>query len=128
MTTEIQDASQELIKKWYERGKEAGKTDGWMTPCFDGISDEDLTGDYGNMLCCFEEGWGVTDHYHIFYGQYIWSDAKDLELERDEDGTEAFIDYKHDMGQSFWEGYHETAGTFEAWKKELRKRNLKRPK
>ena len=89
-------AARGLKTHWFERGMQAGKTDGWMdientlketAQSYPGINDAQ------ELVWTDIDLWEETDHFNILYGSKMWQDARgDLDL---------YLDLKSE----FWEGY-----------------------
>ena len=86
-----------LRQKWYEKGVEAGKKDGWMAvedTLPETLSDHhDVIKSSEDLVWTDIDLWEETEHFWIFYGSKMWNDAK-------ED-----IDVYLDLKDEFWEGY-----------------------
>jgi hypothetical protein len=86
-----------LREKWYQKGIEAGKTDGWMN--VEDTLPETLR-DHRDVIKSSEDLvwtdidlWEQTDHFNTLYGSKMWRDA----------GGD--IDVYYDLKSEFWEGY-----------------------
>ncbi|MBT9161231.1 MAG: hypothetical protein DDT26_02535 [Dehalococcoidia bacterium] len=87
--------SRKLVGKWFERGVEVGKTDGWMTveDTIAEILERGQPQDAQDLVWRAIEEWEETDHFSIFYGSKMMEDAR-----RDPD-------LYSEMKAEFWEGY-----------------------
>lgn len=91
-----------LIQKWYQRGLEAGKTEGWMTleETLDEARQIAPIHDYHDLVQTAIELWEETDHFSILYGSKMMDDAKEATK-----STEDMIDLYLELRDQFWEGY-----------------------
>ena len=85
-----------LTGKWYDRGVEAGKTDGWMT-VEDTLAETlehhpEIKGAH-DLVWTDIDLWMETDHFNILYGSKMWEDAA------------GDADLYSDLESEFWEGY-----------------------
>lgn len=94
-----------LIRKWSDRGVKAGKTEGWMN--LEETLAEDLarhpTTDYSELVQQSIESWEETTHFATLYGSRMWDDARDDDGSLGEKGIDRYQDYESE----FWEGYLE---------------------
>ena len=86
----------ELTAKWFEKGVEAGKTDGWMdveNTIKETAEKQPEIKDTTELVWTDIDSWEETDHFSITYGSKMWEDAK------------GDIDVHSDLKSEFWEGY-----------------------
>jgi len=84
------------VSQWFEKGIEAGKTDGWMdieNTLKETARDYPEIKDAHELVSTDIDLWEQTDHFNILYGSKMWQDA------------EGDIDIYSDMKSEFWEGY-----------------------
>lgn len=86
-----------LKRKWFDKGVEAGKTEGWMN-VEETLSEtlgahRDLIKDATDLVWTDIDLWEETDHFNILCGSKMWEDAK------------GDIDVYSDLKAEFWEGY-----------------------
>ncbi|MCL0079832.1 DUF192 domain-containing protein [Dehalococcoidia bacterium] len=89
-------SNKELTGKWFDRGVEAGKTDGWMTledTVGETLEDHPKIRDAAELVWTDIELWEETVHFQILYGSEMLEDA----------GGD--IDLYSDLKAEFWEGY-----------------------
>jgi uncharacterized membrane protein (UPF0127 family) len=86
----------ELTRKWYDKGVEAGKSDGWMdventiketAQAYPEIKDAH------ELVWSDIDLWEQTDHFNILYGSKMWEDAH------------GDIDLYSELKDAFWQGY-----------------------
>jgi len=86
----------ELAQKWYEKGVEAGRTDGWMdveNTIRETAQAHPEIKEAHELVGTDIDLWEQTDHFNILYGSKMWEDA--------EGDTDLYLDLKSE----FWEGY-----------------------
>ncbi|MCL0084231.1 DUF192 domain-containing protein, partial [Dehalococcoidia bacterium] len=92
----LPQVNKELTAKWFDRGVEAGKTDGWMTledTVRETLENHPEIKDAAELVWTDIELWEETDHFQILYGSEMLEDAgEDLDL-------------YSDLKAEFWEGY-----------------------
>ena len=92
----IPQTKTDLTRKWYDKGVEAGKTDGWMEV---EKTIKETKEYYPQILDPMElvwqdiELWETTDHFTILYGSKMMDDAQ------------GDFDLYADLKSEFWEGY-----------------------
>ncbi len=86
----------DLMRKWYDKGVEAGRTDGWMdveNTMRQTLEAHPKIKDADDLIWTDVEGWEQTDHFSILYGSKMMADA------------EGDYDLYSDLKSEFWEGY-----------------------
>jgi hypothetical protein len=117
-----------LKDKWSEKGEHAGGHDGWMRPCVDEVDVEYYKEGHGAVAQRDEEGWEETDHFALTYSKYMWADVFVLfgRESLHDDGVSSYesewmIEAWQDLKAAFWEGYHNTANTYDLIEKQMKK-------
>ena len=85
-----------LTRKWYDRGVEVGKTDGWMTvedTLAETLEQHPEIKELHDLVWTDIDLWMETDHFNILYGSKMWEDARGA------------ADLYSDLESEFWEGY-----------------------
>lgn len=88
--------AKDLMRKWHERGIEAGRTDGWMDiekTIKETAEKHPEIKEVSDLVLTDIDEWESTDHFRILYGSKIWEDAK------------GDISLASDLKAEFWEGY-----------------------
>lgn len=93
-----------MMENWFEKGKEAGKTEGWMTieeTLSETLARHKKVEGPIDLVLLDMEGWEGTDHFGILYASKMMKEASQ-ECPTD---LECAIDKFQDMKTQFWEGY-----------------------
>ena len=112
-TTEQDNLIADLQEKWMDRGREAGKKDGWMTPCVEEVEGYDKKEDV-DVVQDDHDNWEETNHFQELYRKPMTNDIDELLGFEGED----YIDVIQTLITAFWEGYDETSDIYKKVKKE----------
>ena len=85
-----------MKRKWFQKGVEAGKKDGWMDveETIKETAEKHLEIKESSALVQTDmDFWEETDHFNILYGSKMWEDAK------------GDADIYSELKSQFWEGY-----------------------
>ena len=92
----LPQTTRKSLSQWFEKGVEAGKTDGWMdveNTLKETARDHPEIRDAHELVWTDIDLWEQTDHFNILYGSKMWQDAR------------GDIDVYVDLKSEFWEGY-----------------------
>ncbi len=88
--------AKEWKRHWFDRGVQAGRTDGWMdveNTLQETARTHPGLKDARELVWTDIDLWEETDHFNILYGSKMWQDARG--------DTDLYLDLK----SQFWEGY-----------------------
>jgi hypothetical protein len=100
----LPQTARKFISNWFDKGVEAGKTDGWMdveNTLKETAQTYPEIRDAHELVWTDIELWEQTDHFNMLYGSKMWEDAVTEARGDREKASDIYADLKSE----FWEGY-----------------------